>query len=315
MAAHNITQNAAAMVSAAARPRGCATFGLRKGATFTTAFDSTWHVLQATAMQSADAALDDDSDRPLDAVCARHPERRASIVCPHCGSFACGDCTVDTLWGDVMCEECQQHGRVQYPLPWEYGVSPVAFVHTAYLVFAETTSVFGALPAGRIRRAFGFAFVVALLTALATVVTQWLFVPRHWAASTPSLLDTLTFGALLAITASLLSLLLGAVAFHLAALAFGGRAPWSLALRGACYLSAVDLLRTAGAIADTIFGGGTFSILLGLVALFFVGWALSLLGEQRYGLGRARAVAAACAPIALFLALTAGLLAAGALLA
>jgi hypothetical protein len=265
-------------------------------------------------MEPADAALGDESERPLDAVCARHPERRASIVCPHCGSFACGDCTVDTLWGDVMCEECQRHGRVQYPLPWEYSLSPVSFVHTAYLVFAETTSVFGALPSGRVRRAFGFALCVALLTAAAAIMMQALFVPRHWAASTPSLLDTLTYGALRAVIGSVLSLVLVAILFHGAAVTLGGRAPVSAALRGACYLSAVDLLRTAGAIADTIMGGGTFSIMLGLIAMFFVGWALSLLAEHRYGLARGRAIAAACVPIALFVALTASLLAASALL-
>lgn len=266
-------------------------------------------------MESADAALDDESERPLDAVCARHPERRASIVCPHCGSFACGDCTVDTLWGDVMCEECQRYGRVQYPLPWESSVTPISFVHTAYLVFAETTSVFGALPVGRVRRAAGFALTVALLTAAASSVTQWLFVPRHWAASTPGLLDTLMLGALREIIASLFSVLLSALLFHGAALALGGRAPLSAALRGACYVSAVDLLGTTGAIADTIFGGGTFSILLGLIALFFVGWGLSLLAEQRYGLPRTRAIAAGCAPVALFLLLVAVLLTASAFVA
>ena len=264
-------------------------------------------------MESADAALGDESERPLDAVCARHPERRASIVCPHCGSFACGDCTVDTLWGDVMCEECQRYGRVQYPLPWEFSVSPISFVHTAYLVFAETTSLFGALPSGRVRRAAGFALTVALLTAAAGSATQWLFTQRHWAASTPSLIDTLAFGALREIIASLFSVLLSALVFHGAALALGGRAPLASAVRGVCYVSAVDLLRTTGAIADTIFGGGTFSILLGLVALFFVGWALSLLAEQRYGLPRVRAIAAACAPLALFMLLVALLLVASAL--
>jgi hypothetical protein len=261
------------------------------------------------------APLGDESERPLDAVCARHPERRASIECPYCGSFACGDCTVDTLWGDVMCEECQHHGRAQYPLPWEYSVSPVSFVHTAYLVFADTTSVFGALPSGRVWRAFGFALAVALLSAAASSVTHMLFVPRHWAASTPGLFDSLAYGALRAITVSVLMLSLSALLFHGAAVALGGRAQLSAALRGVCYVSAVDLLRTAGAISDTLVGGGTFSILLGLTALFFVGWALSLLGEHRYGLSRAKAIAAACAPIALSVAFTTALLAANAWLA
>jgi hypothetical protein len=261
------------------------------------------------------AALGEESERPLDAVCARHPERRASIVCPYCGSFACGDCTVDTLWGDVMCEECQQHGRAQYPLPWEYSLSPVSFVHTAYLVFAETTSVFGALPFGRVRRAFGFALAVALLSAAASSMTDMLFVPRHWAASTPGLLDTLAYGALRAVVVSVLMLSLSGLLFHGVAVALGGRAPLSAALRGVCYASAVGLLRTAGAISDTIVGGGTFSIMLGLTALFFLGWALSLLGEHRYGLVRARAIAAACAPLALSIALTAALLAASAWIA
>jgi hypothetical protein len=213
-----------------------------------------------------------------------------------------------------MCEECQRHGRVQYPLPWEYSLSPASFVHTAYLVFAETTSVFGALPSGRVRRAFGFALAVALLTTAAAIVTQSLFVARHWAATTPSLLDTLTYGALRAVIGSVLTIVLVALVFHGVALALGGRAPLAAAFRAACYVSAVDLLRTAGSIADTIMGGGTFSIMLGLIVLFFVGWAFSLLGEHRYGLRRQRAIAAACAPIGLFVALAAALFAATAVM-
>ena len=96
------------------------------------------------------------------AICANHPERRASIECPHCGSFACVECTVDTDWGDAMCEGCLAHGRAQYPLPWEQSASPVAFVHSAYLVLADTRTLFGALPHGRVGRALLFATLVGL---------------------------------------------------------------------------------------------------------------------------------------------------------
>jgi hypothetical protein len=266
-------------------------------------------------VESVDVAEFEDVERPIDAVCGRHPERRASIVCPYCGSFACGDCTVDTLWGDVMCDECQQHGRAQYPLPWEESLSPVAFVHTAYLVFADVVSLFGALPAGRVRRAFGFATCVALLTALASALTQWLFASRHWAARAPSLSDALLRGTARDLVASALFILLVTGVFHAVASLLGGRASLNVAVRGVCYLTAADLLGTTGAVADTIVGGNTFSVLLGLCALFLVGFGLTMLAEQRYGLPRGRAVTAGSAPVALLILLVIAVTAASAMLA
>lgn len=254
-------------------------------------------------MSSVDAADYDELERPLDAVCATHPERRASIVCPYCGSFACGDCTVDTLWGDVMCDACKQHGRARYPLPWEESLSPVAFVHTAYLVLADTGNVFGALPSGRVRRPLGFAVTVALLTGAASGLTRWLFAPRHWAERAPSLFDALAYSATRELVGSALFIAMVSAVFHFAARAFGGSARPGAALRSVCYLTAVDLVASAGAIADTIVSGNTFGILLGMVALFFVGWGLTALGEQRYGLTRGKAIAAGTSPIAVLILL------------
>ena len=250
-------------------------------------------------MRSADAGAYDDAEQPLDAVCARHPERRASIVCPHCGSFACGDCTVDTLWGDVMCEECRHHGRMQYPLPWEHSLSPASFLHTAYLVFAETKSLFGALPAGRVTRALGFAALMTAITATALGVTRWLFIARNWHESAPSLTGSLLVAAGIDVLSSFGLWALTAALFHGAAIALGGRAPFSAAVRATCYVSTLELLQAAGRSSDTILGDTTLWLLLGLVTLFFLGWALSLLGEHRYGLSRAKAIAAGITPVAL----------------
>jgi hypothetical protein len=249
-------------------------------------------------MPSADAVLPDDGSERPSALCARHPERRASIECPHCGTFACGECTVDTLWGDAICDECLRRGRAEYPVPWEQSLSPVAFIHTAYLAFAETGSLFGALPAGRVRRALGFAVLMALSTAAASALARWLFEPRHWAARAPSLLRVLVHDAPLHCASYAILLGLTALVFHGSAHALGGRASWSTAIRGVSYALAIQLLASAGAIADTVLGGRTFAPLLGLVALFYTGFALCALGQQRYGLPRGRAIAAGCTPVA-----------------
>jgi len=249
-------------------------------------------------------APDDDVEQPLDALCAQHPERRASIVCPHCGSFACGQCTVDTLWGDVMCESCQRHGRAQYPVPWEQGPSLVTFLHSAYLVFADTGSLFGAFPSGSLRRAASFALCVAASTALLDVTLQQLFVaPRNWAEQSPGI-SLASLAALVADLAdSALLIGLGATLFHGAALLLGGRGRYPTALRACCYAFAVDLLGAAGRAADKVLSGSTLVLVFGMVAAFFVCWALSLVGEHRYGLTKGRAVVAAVVPFAAYIAL------------
>jgi hypothetical protein len=250
--------------------------------------------------------VDAESIEPqLNAVCARHPDRRASIVCPHCGSFACGECTHDTLWGDAMCEACNEHGRAQFPLPWEESMSPVAFVHSAYLTFADTQSLFGAFPHGRVRRAFAYALLTGVVSMLLSALARWLFVPSYWAADTPGLwpIALVSAGEIIAILCA--SLLVAAV-FHAMALVCGGRAPFAVALRAAFYLSALVLLDTIGNLVERMLTVGTVQLVLDLVGVFFWGWSLSLLGEHRYALPRARAIGVAITAVLVPAVLVAG---------
>src|SRR5262245_47940939 len=159
-------------------------------------------------------ATGDEIERPLDALCALHPDRRASIVCPHCGTFACGECTVDTLWGDVMCESCRRQGRAQYPLPWEEEPSAATFVQTAYLVFADTGPLFGAFPTGGLRPAVSFALGVTALSSLVGTTLEHLFAPRHWAAASPGLSSAFFISLALDFATSLLLVALSSGIFH-----------------------------------------------------------------------------------------------------
>ena len=94
-----------------------------------------------------------------------------------------------------------------------------------------------------------------------------------------------------------------------APLVLGGRASYAIALRACSYLAAVDLLDTLGRALEVLLSGSALALVLGLVALFFVSWALTLIGEQRYRLARARAVTAALSPVVLAALLIAGLVA------
>jgi hypothetical protein len=243
------------------------------------------------------ASIEEELERPLDALCAQHPDRRASIVCPHCGTFACGDCTVDTLWGDVMCESCRKHGRAQYPLPWEDVPSPATFVQTAYLVFADTGPLFSAFPSGALKPAFAFAAGVTALSSLVGATLQHLFAPRHWAEATPGWSSAFFTSLALDFATSVLLIALSSGIFHGVALLLGGRGTYVIAVRACCYVAAVDLLDTLGDAADVILSGSALVLVLGAVALFFVSWALTLVAEHRYRLSRTRAVTAALSPV------------------
>jgi hypothetical protein len=195
-----------------------------------------------------------------------------------------------------MCEACNEHGRAQYPLPWEESASPVAFVHSVYLMFADTQSLFSAFPRGRVRRALGYALQAAVLAIGLAALTRWLLVPSYWAADTPGLPRILLASAL-QVPALLCGSLLIAGLFHGVALLLGGRAPFAVALRAALYLSTLVLVDALGSMLERLLGAGTVQFVLDLLALFFLGWALSLLGEHRYGLPRARAIGAAVAVV------------------
>ena len=191
----------------------------------------------------------------LHAICANHPERRASIECPHCGSFACVECTVDTDWGDAMCEGCLAYGRAQYPLPWEQSSSPVALVHSAYLVFADTRSLFGAFPNGRVGRALLFAALIRLPVGAISLLGAWLFSPAHWAADTPSMRGLLIGELAVQPLCFLVGLSLFALTLHAIALLLGGSGEFVHALRALCYLSVVLVTQILIMVADRASGG------------------------------------------------------------
>jgi hypothetical protein len=229
----------------------------------------------------------------LHAICANHPERRASIECPHCGSFACVECTVDTDWGDAMCEGCLAYGRAQYPLPWEQSSSPVAFVHSAYLVFADTRSLFGAFPSGRLGRALLFAALIRLPVGVISLLGAWLFSPAHWAADTPSMRGLLIGELAVQPLCFLVGLSLFALTLHAIALLLGGRGEFVHALRALCYLSVVLVTQVLIMVADRASGGAFAIRWASVLPLAYAIWALSIVVEQRYRLARRRALAAA----------------------
>lgn len=263
-------------------------------------------MLDVGATEAATLPID---ERPVAGVCAQHPARRASITCPHCGTYACGECTVDTLWGDVMCEACLAHGRAQYPLPWEHSLSPITFVQSAYLLFAEAPHAFRHFPTGSVRRALGFALGIGVLLGALAGTTRWLFAARHWAAEAPGV--AVTFGAALleVVPATFAFVLLIAVTFHATATLLGGRTVMATSLRAACYVSVVQLLEVANIVIDTILmGSGPITIIVRLVGVFFLVWDLSLVAEHRFGLPRTRAISAGLLPALTLILLLLGLL-------
>ncbi|MDH5672072.1 MAG: hypothetical protein OEZ06_07980 [Myxococcales bacterium] len=246
--------------------------------------------------------------RTAAAVCARHPDRRASIVCPHCGTYACGGCTADTLWGDTLCEECLRRGRAQYPLPFERSLSPISLIQTAYLLFAEARYAFTYFPDGRARRSLAFALQIGMLLGLLAGLREWLFAPHHWAAERVDLLPIVGLSLLRIVSSTLLFVVMVASVFHGAASLLGARPPLSLSVRVASYLSVVQLLEVVTIIADTVLMGSVpVSVILRLVGAFFLAWDLSLVAEHRLGLRRGKAIAAGVAPVLVLLLLVVAL--------
>src|SRR5262245_9206238 len=107
-------------------------------------------------------------DEVIRRACATHPERDASITCKHCGSYACSECTIDTLWGETLCAACDARGVPQYPIPRARETGAGACIATTLSVFSELRLVFSAFPQGSVARAFGYALVmgVALIGAI-----------------------------------------------------------------------------------------------------------------------------------------------------
>ncbi|MDD9936408.1 MAG: hypothetical protein OXT09_22545 [Myxococcales bacterium] len=288
------------IVMAAERPRSLV-------ASLSTACVKFFHVAESGATEAV--AESAEAQRIASAVCAHHPEKRASITCPHCGSYACGECTVDTLWGDVMCEDCMSHGRAQYPLPWEQSVSPISFVQSAYLLFAEAPHAFRHFPEGRVLRALGFALQVGLLLGLLSGTTRWLFAPRHWAADAPAAWKVMGAALLEVVPSTLAFVLVTTLVFHGTATLLRGRTSFRVSLRAACYVSVVQLLEVANIVVDTILAGSAYvTAIIRLFAVFFLVWGLSLVAQHRFRLSRPRAIAAGAAPALLLIVLFVALL-------
>jgi hypothetical protein len=231
---------------------------------------------------------------PPNAVCATHPSRRASIACPCCGDFACASCTADTDWGDSMCELCLSQGRAQYPLPFEHGATPAAFVHTAYLVLTDTRAVFAALPHGRIWRAAVFALVSAWSWGGSAALIGVLFMPDHWAATEPDT-DVLLLRALVAEPLLLLGLSCAiAACLHACATLLGGHAAFACAARAACYLCVIAVVDAVTELIDALSTGGAFIVIRMLFVMVIAAAcgvrALATVAERRYGLSRNRAL-------------------------
>lgn len=236
------------------------------------------------------------------AMCGKHPDRRASITCPYCGSFACSECTVDTLWGEVMCGSCLSRGRAEYPLPWERALNPLAFFRTAYLVITDARLLFGHFPRGDVARAVLFSLTLGSLSgALATVI--WLLTPRHWSEAGPDLIGFLiVFGQELLWT--LLFVIGVSATFHAAARLLGGKARFNVSFRAACYVSVLQIFNIVAALLDMILIGlSPVTVVVRLVQVFFLVWDMSLVGQFRHALPRGRALAAGFAPVVTFLVL------------
>jgi hypothetical protein len=170
--------------------------------------------------------------------------------------------------------------------------------------------MFSAFPVGTWRPAAAFAVLVLSLSSIVGATIEHLFAARHWAATSSAGLSSAFFTSLaLDFTTSVLLVGLGSLIFHGVALLLGGDAPYVTALRACCYVAAVDLLDMVGVAANSLLVSGS-TLVLGVVAVFFVTWALLLIAQQRYGLARARALTAALSPIVVAALLAAGLVAA-----
>ena len=196
-----------------------------------------------------------------------------------------------------MCEGCFAHGRAQYPLPWEHSASPLAFIHTGYLVLTDTRSLFSALPHGRVARAVSFALPSSLLAGLVMLLVDWSFADRPWVEGVPDTRVLLVRGLIAQPLLVLTLLSVITACFHAGATLLGGRAAFACSVRAACYLSALAVVDALGKLVDAIANDGSFALLRGLVTMSVIATyavrTFTLVGVRRYALTRGRAVALA----------------------
>lgn len=223
-------------------------------------------------------------DEGVRRVCALHPDRPASITCKHCGSYACSQCTVDTLWGETLCTACEARGAAQYPIPWDRAMSPGTFIATTRNLFSELNLVFRAFPQGSFARAFGYACLMGILLIVAIVVAGAMNAQARGVRS--SLPWEITVFAILHVVGTLAA---GAT-FYLMQTMLRGRASLGMCMRASCYLTALDTLFVAAMFMPGVLGWAVF---VGGTSMWL--WSWVVLGESRAGLSRRGAVLSAIA--------------------
>ena len=226
---------------------------------------------------------------PTSGTCAQHAGRRASIVCKQCGDFACGECTVDTLWGDTMCAGCAARGRAVYPLPWLRSLSPASWLQTSRIVLAEARVLFEHFPPGGPLRALGYGsgwIVPMLLVDVAVYASSR---NTHWAAASsgPDAGLWLILGAI--VLRQLAWLLLSGVGYFLAVRMLGGRAAFGEAIAVTGYNSAFNAATDLALRVPIV---SLASIPLTMLSLYFTAWTWSLTARTRFGLTRDRSIVA-----------------------
>lgn len=220
----------------------------------------------------------------LTAACAVHPDRRASITCRRCGSYACSDCTIDTLWGDTMCTGCEERGLAQYPIPWDREISVGSFIATAKAIIGNGDVVFRAFPTGSVARTWGFAASTYAVTSIISLATMGI---GHRPPASDAL--PVAVGFALGGATMLTYLLVPAPVFQLAARMAGGHPDLKLTLRASAYVYAFTLLWVIASRLPMFIG---VFVLLACVGLSL--WAWVRFSQARVGLTRTRAVFVTC---------------------
>jgi hypothetical protein len=223
---------------------------------------------------------------PSGGTCSEHPGRRASIVCRQCGDFACSECTVDTLWGETLCEQCMARGRATYPLAWRSSLGPSAWLATSRAVLGDARILFAHFPTGMPLRAFGYG-MSWLLPLLALD-----FAMRAFGLTRAS--STFAVDAVLILAAEIVThggwLLTTALGYFLAVRMLGGKPTVSDAIAVASYSIAFTAV-TRLAVGLPILSLAL--IPLTMLNLYFTAWSYSLSARARFGLSTNRSWAAA----------------------
>jgi len=256
-------------------------------------------------------AGDPGATKPVDRPhsCAVHPGVPASITCPRCGSYACSECTADSLWGDEVCAACAQKGALEYPLAWDKGDDPLPsrFWRATMSVLFDARQVFPHLPKGSVARALGYAVLVEALVGIAELL-MFLIALSSRRGLMPSAMAMVLSDPVVVPLRGLASAALIGLTFHGIAVLFGGKTSLGTSMRAALYLRAFDLAWIPMQIAVFLpLAGGVLQLMLTLAQVAFQGWALAMLARGRHGLGHGAALVAGAAPLAIAIAVYAAI--------